>query len=93
MKINNFKSKIRYQLFIIGYAFLFTSATIMTVAFFSAYIDPSKTVTIGINWMGEAHIEALVFVVLIPIIIFLGWETKTNILPKIKEGVLWKKNY
>lgn len=86
LKIN--KKKIRYHMFKLGCCFLFASTVLMICTFFIAFFHPTKIVTVAINLQGEAILEAALICVLIPILIFVFYELKFKVLPKIKEGTL-----
>jgi len=86
MKID--RIKLRYHIFKLGFIFLIATAFLMIHTFLFAYFSPGKTITIGINWMAEAHLELFIIFVFLPMVIFIFWETKKNILPKIRSGEL-----
>ena len=54
-------------IFCIGIAGMLGLSTIFTITFFIAYFQPSQSLTITVNDFGEANIEFLVFMLLLPI--------------------------
>ena len=82
------KTKLRYHVFKLGYVFVCGSTFLMMFTFLTAFLSPNKTIVIDINMMGEMHLELLLIFVCIPITIYIMWESKYKILPKIKEGLL-----
>ena len=86
MKTDRIKS--RYYLYKIGFIFLIGSALLMVHTFLFAYFSPGKTITIGINWMAEAHLELFIILVFLPLTLYMLYDTRKNILPKIRSGEL-----
>ena len=87
-QLNFIKSRSRYILYIIGFSFLFSSTILMLLTFFAAYTHPSKTVTIGINWLGESYLELFFILSVIPILCYLAFDIRKVILPRVKAGLL-----
>ena len=85
-KIN--KNKLRYRFYQLGAAFLSTCMFLMLLTFFTAYVQPSKTVTVTIDSRNEANVELIMILMFLPITIFLLYDMRVNLLPKIKEGKL-----
>jgi len=53
---------------------LATAYSVMISAIFAtAYYNPSKTVLIDINYFGEAKIEAVMLIVMMPIMVISNW--------------------
>ena len=47
---------------------------LMAHTFMAAFLHPSKTVLIGIDWMGEAWIELILLMVMTPSVLYLMWR-------------------
>ena len=78
----------RYGMRILSIFIIIASYMLMLITFIVAYNHPSKTVTIGINWMGEALIEFSLLLISFPIIIYFIYHFKFNILNKLKKEML-----
>lgn len=70
-KTNKIKQWIRVSIFLT----LLIPICLFLRTFFHAYINPSKTVVVNINVIGEANIEFVLLLCLIPMWIYLFLDT------------------
>lgn len=66
------KKKLQVWCFLFGMVFLLSYAVVMIQTFMLAYFNPdgSKTILVGINWVGEAHAELVLILLGIPFILY-----------------------
>lgn len=53
-----------------GFLWSYASAFLFFIMFFSAYANPAKEFTFGIDYFAEANLEFIIFLILIPVVIF-----------------------
>ena len=53
----------------VSYLLLFGFSIILITSFMIAFFHPSKRVILDINYFGEANVEFIMFVILIPVIL------------------------
>ena len=60
----------------IGFCSAIAMFFLMVHTFLVAFVHPTRTVTVGIDWVGEAWIEFLLLMVMVPCVIYLLWRFK-----------------
>jgi len=70
----------KFVLLIISSVVLIASYVMLLCTFFTAYLNPNKTVHISVNNIGEANVEFLLLLLTIPCIIYylrcFRWSSK-----------------
>lgn len=82
------KNKIKYSLYRFGLLSFAIPVYLLFMTFFGAYFSPdgSGTILIGVNWLGEANLELVMFCFLFPLWGWVLWVSLKNVLPKIREA-------
>ena len=71
--------KLHHYFLLGGYIFLCFPYFLWLHTFLSAYFSGSKTVTIGINWNGEANLELFLLMLSVPLVIFVLFDVRSRL--------------